>query len=230
MQMTFAAMLINALHAPFENREVALKRVGVNLATPVLARAVINIFVARKILVQVRILASFVGHDRCFFCDVGAKDRNKMRSRRALYMERTNSPAALDKRQDRVLVRKAAMLRHIRFLADEGFINFNDISVAAKRHKLAAAHCLAQPMRHKPSGSIRNAESAMDLMAAHALFVGAEHVRRLKPKVQFDVAGLKHGANRHSELTLAMAATLQAHASRLAADDSNPIQATAARA
>jgi hypothetical protein len=53
-------------------------------------------------------------------------------------------------------------------------------------------------MRHKPSGPIRYAESAMDLMAAHALFAGAKHVRGLKPKVQFDVARLKHSANRHT--------------------------------
>jgi len=145
-------------------------------------------------------------------------------------MEAANLAAALDKRQDRVLVHIAAMLPHIPFLPDECLVRLHNVAATAKRYKLAAAHCLAQPMRHKPSSPIRYADSAMDLMAAHALLAGAKHVRGLKPQVQFDMTGLKHGANRHGELTLAMAATLQAHASRLAADDSNPIQATAARA
>jgi hypothetical protein len=129
-----------------------------------------------------------------------------------------------------MLVRKAASFWQVLFLADESFIDLNDISVAAKRHKLAAAHCLAQPMRHEPSGSICNAESAMDLVAAHALLAGAKHVRRLKPQIKLHMAALENGSHRCGELALAMAATLQAHASRFAADDSNSIQATAARA
>ena len=56
---------------------------------------------------------------------------------RALYMERTNRATALDKRQNRVLVRKAATFRHILFLTDEGFINFDDPATAAQRRKFA---------------------------------------------------------------------------------------------
>jgi hypothetical protein len=85
-------------------------------------------------------------------------------------------------------------------------------------------------MRHESSGTICDADSAVDLMAAHTLFASAKHVRRLKPQIQFDMARLEHGANRRSELALAMAAAFQTHASRLATDDSDPIHATAARA
>jgi hypothetical protein len=61
VQMTFAAMLIYAFHAALENREVALKRIGVNLATAIFARTMIDIFMASKVFVQVRVLASFIG-------------------------------------------------------------------------------------------------------------------------------------------------------------------------
>ena len=46
-------------------------------------------------------------------------------------MEGAGRSAALDKRQNRVLVRKAATLRHVILLTDEGFINFNYPAAAA---------------------------------------------------------------------------------------------------
>lgn len=147
---------------------------------------------------------------------------------RTLHMERTNSAAALDKRQNRMLVRKASTLRHILFLTDESFIDLNNVAVPTKRYKLTAAHGFAQSMRHKPSGPIRDAESAMDLMAAHTLFACAKHVRSLQPQIKLYMAALENGSDCSSELALAMSTTLQTHASRLAADDSNSIQATAA--
>ena len=65
----------------------------------------------------------------------------------ALYMERTNSAAALDKRQYRVLVCKAATFLHILFLTDEGFINFDDPAAAAQRRKLARPKGFTNAMR-----------------------------------------------------------------------------------
>ena len=78
MQMLLAAMLIDAFHATLEDAVEPLKGIGVNLTTAVFASAVIDIFVARKILVKMRILASFVGHDGRFFRDIGAKDWHQM--------------------------------------------------------------------------------------------------------------------------------------------------------
>jgi hypothetical protein len=42
MQMLLGAVLIDALHAPFENRERAFDRVGMNAATAIFASAVIE--------------------------------------------------------------------------------------------------------------------------------------------------------------------------------------------
>jgi hypothetical protein len=54
-------------------------------------------------------------------------------------------------------------------------------------------------------------------------------MRSLEPQIKLHMAALENSSDRRGELALAMTATLQAHASRLSADDSNPIQATAAR-
>jgi hypothetical protein len=49
MQMFLAAMLIDAFHATLENTVEPFKRVGMDLATSVLARAVIDILMAREL-------------------------------------------------------------------------------------------------------------------------------------------------------------------------------------
>jgi hypothetical protein len=76
--MLLRTMLANAFRAAFEDAVKALKGIGVNVATAVFASAVIDVSVARKILVLVCVLARFVGHDRRFLRNVGAKDRNQI--------------------------------------------------------------------------------------------------------------------------------------------------------
>jgi hypothetical protein len=163
-------MLIDAFHAAFEDAVEALKRVCVNLAAAVFASAVIDIFMARKIIAQMRVLAGFVCHDRGFFRDVGAKDRHQMSGGRTFNMKAANLAAALDKRQDRVLVCIAAMLRHIPFLTDEGFINLDDPAAAAKWCKLTRAEGFTNAVRQKPRAVVLDAENAMKLVRTNALF------------------------------------------------------------
>src|ERR1700738_703699 len=110
------------------------------------------------------ILASFIGHDRSFFRDVGAKNRNQMRGGRASNMKAADLTAALDKRQNRMLVREAAPLRHIGFVADESFVDFDDHALAAHRCKASIAHRLAKAMRHEPSGLITYMQRSVKLM------------------------------------------------------------------
>ena len=66
---------------------------------------------------------------------------------RASNMEATNNAPALDKRQDRVLICKAATLWHILFLTKESFINFDDLAAAAQRRKLARAEGFTNAVR-----------------------------------------------------------------------------------
>jgi hypothetical protein len=97
VQMLFTTMLINAFHAALKDAVKALDRVGVNLAAPILASAVIDIFVTRELFAKVCILAGFVGHDSGFFRDVGAKNRDQMSGGRTAHMKASNLAAALDK-------------------------------------------------------------------------------------------------------------------------------------
>jgi hypothetical protein len=59
VKMLLAAMLIDAFHAAFEDAVETLKSVCVNGAVTIFASAMIDIFVAREILVQMRVLTSF---------------------------------------------------------------------------------------------------------------------------------------------------------------------------
>src|SRR5580693_10292658 len=146
--MLFGAMLIGAFHAAFENAVIAFKRVGVNIATAIFASAMIDIFMARKVFVQVRVLASFIGHNSRFLRDVSAKDWNQIGGGSAFNMKAANLPAALDKRQDSVFVRKAATLRHIGLVANESLVDFDDCSGSAHWRKPSGAHGFADAMLH----------------------------------------------------------------------------------
>ena len=103
VKMLFAAMLINALYPALKDAEKAFNRVRVNLAAHIFISAVADKFVARKILVQVLVLARFVRHDRRFFGDIGANNRHKLGSAGTINMEGTNSAATFDKRQNGAL-------------------------------------------------------------------------------------------------------------------------------
>lgn len=98
MKVLLTAVLINALHATLEDAVVAFKRIGVNIAATIFAHAVIDVFVAREILTQMRVLTSFAGHDGSFLGDVGTKDRHKMRGRRTANMKAANRATAFDQR------------------------------------------------------------------------------------------------------------------------------------
>jgi hypothetical protein len=60
VKVLLAAMLIDALHAAFENAEVAFNGVGVNVAANVFLGAVADGFVSRVFLARLGIEAAFV--------------------------------------------------------------------------------------------------------------------------------------------------------------------------
>jgi len=182
---------------------------------------------AGEVLVQVRVLPSLIRHDRGFLGDIGAKDRHKVGSGCAVDVEGPNLPAALDKGQDRVLVRITTADRHAVLLTNESLVDFNDFAFPAKGHELAMAHSLTQPVRHEPSRFVGDAENAVDLVAAHSLLGGAEQVSSLKPEMQLDVAGLEHGFHGGRELFLAVAAATKSNPPAL--HRRNPIQAATMR-
>ena len=70
MQVLLSAMLIDALHAPLEDREIALNRVGMDRAVvtvDIFALAVTGEVMSREVLAKVLVLARFVRHDAGLF-------------------------------------------------------------------------------------------------------------------------------------------------------------------
>src|SRR6478736_4543774 len=97
-------------------------------------------------------------------------------------MEGAHRTAALNQREDRALIGRAAravlvgaalaLRRHaVRLdLAVVGFVHLYDFAFATERRKAASAHCLTQAVHHEPSRFVRNAEHTMHLMGRNALF------------------------------------------------------------
>src|SRR3546814_19861152 len=80
MQMLFTAMLIDALHAAFEDTEIAFDGVAVDRAVgeiDILARAVRRGAVTSEMQLHVAIAAMFVRHHASFAGDVSGDDRHK---------------------------------------------------------------------------------------------------------------------------------------------------------
>ena len=48
-----------------------------------------------------------------------------------------------------------------RVFADEGFIDFDDATIAAEWGKVARAHGFADAVRHEPSGFVGNTQGAV---------------------------------------------------------------------
>lgn len=91
-----------------------------------------------------------------------------------------------------------------------GFVGFHDLIRAAHRFHFQDTHCFAQAMAHEPSCLKRDAKRAVKLVAGNALLAAAHQKRRLKPDMQFDVAGLENGVLADGELAAAMIAFVQA--------------------
>ena len=118
MKMLFLTVLVNALHSALENRERAFNRIGVNVASHIFACEWRHRLMRGKIRYGVAIEAAFVGvqrglRGRC--CPLIAFTVSSP-SRR---MEGADIAAALDKRHDRALARRAGAtaLRELAALA-----------------------------------------------------------------------------------------------------------------
>ena len=67
----------------------------------------------------------------------------------------------------------------------------------------ASAHCFADAMRQEPSGFVRDAQGAMELMRADALLAGRHQEESLKPDVQLDMAAFHDALGSHAEVLAA---------------------------
>src|SRR5437016_3884067 len=107
MQMLLAAMLIHALHAALEDRIEAFNRVRgdyVDTVANVFLFAMVDRAVAVKLAAYFHVVSRFVGHELAFPANVGPQDRRNVRDRRAVDMEAAGRAAALNERQNDILV------------------------------------------------------------------------------------------------------------------------------
>ena len=211
--MFFAAMLVNAFHAAFENAVVAFNRIRVDRAAHIFIRFVTDALMAREVIPELGIMAAFIGHHRGFFRNIGLDDRDYIGRAGSLDMERANLPAiAVNERKHRILVAVAAPFNRTIPAADKSFIRFNGVASAAHRCKLARAEGFTNAMREEPCTLVLNAENAVKLMRTNALLRRAKKIDRLKHLMQREVGRLENRANLHRELLAAIGALVKANA------------------
>jgi hypothetical protein len=99
MQMPFAAMLIDALHAALEDRIVAFNGVGMDDPTNVLANAVVDGLVHPIFFSERAVRLPIVADDESFLGNVGADDREQLTAGSSFHMKAAHSTAASDQRQ-----------------------------------------------------------------------------------------------------------------------------------
>jgi hypothetical protein len=90
MQMLFAAMLIDALHAALEDAEISLNRVRMNVAANIFVCLVTHALMALEVITKGKVAAPLVSHHRGLFRDVGLNNRNERGRAHTVNMERAN--------------------------------------------------------------------------------------------------------------------------------------------
>src|SRR5208282_1052168 len=209
-------MLVDALHAAFEDRVIALNGVDIDLrasfsvGVAVLATRVINGVVFGKLVAKLGVARGFIGHHMRLLRKVLANDWQDFRLCHFVHMERTSRSATLHKRQNRVLVFHALLNLDALLATNEGLINLDNRAAPAHRRKLARAQRFANAMAHEPRAFQRDPQGAVKLVGAHALFARANHVDGVQPITHLDMAFLENGPDLDGEGLAAGIALVQA--------------------
>lgn len=229
LQMRFANMVIRPEHAALKDSKIRLDRVAVNTTgARVFANRMIGGLMRRKLFTQAHalVVASVVRVQRRLLRNVLHQDRAKVVRINVGDMETARRAFAIHKRDNLAKVDAASALyfRAIAEAANAPTLGFADVSlihldrtaIAAHRHDGSFAERFADAMRHEPRSLVRDAEGAVELVRAHALFGRAEKQHGLQPDIQLDLAALENGANRDSELLAAIPALVEAGTMRFA--------------
>src|SRR5579863_3415040 len=223
MQMLFAAMLIDAEHAAFEDAEIPFNGVGAydgisaHVVVGIFLAAMVNGFVALKFLTKLGVLNRLVSHDDVLFRRVLADDRKNILFLGALHMEGASARAAMDKGQDNVLMRIAAPPFDAFLATYESFVNLDNAAFAAHRRQVVMLlHGEANAMAQMPSGFHAASEHALNLAGRDTLLAGAHKVDDLQPQMQRQMGRLEDGSHTHGKGFAAFVALIKAAPSSLA--------------
>src|SRR5579863_4890132 len=229
--------MIDANDSALERREITLDCVAVRVAAHVFVLAVIDHFMADKLLAHTHVAAGGIGHQRRFASDVGNDQRAKRLAADVGNVMRADFALTLNKRMDDLLAHAANVLGValadvlvLLFAADIGRIGFHDLAFAANRTNLGRRHGLADAMAHEPRALVCDPKQPVDLMGANALLARYHQVHRRQPLVQRDMRPLKQRADAHRELFTAIRAEVPSRTHRFAAKRLHGFHLTAVRA
>lgn len=234
VKVPLAAVLIYPNHPTLEYGIEALNRVCTNLSAPVFSGTMSHEVVFGEVLVEVRVLASFVRHHVRAGMDVSLDDWQELRGSGYLHMKGhylSSGRAALYQAEHGMLVAIATAFRYSLVLTDEGLIDLNDAAWAAHLGAtFADSHRLAKPMRDKPTGFDSAAKGTRHLVAADTFLAAGYQIGGLQPFMQLYVRGFKDGVYRHAKLLPARIAFMDTDPSRGALQLADALSSAAMRA
>lgn len=229
LEVLLAAVLINTFHAALEDAKEALDGVGGDIATGILARAMMHRLMGGKRLGDRRIQAALIGVQPALGVDVRQQHGLEVVGGDVLDVERAGLTATLDQGEDRTLLlgqvaleQRAALAAFAQdrrlSLAQIRLIGLHDLAFAAHRLRLGRSrrHRLADAVRHEPSGLVGDAEHPAKLRRRHALLGSCHQVEAKDPLGKRNVAALHDRADRDREVLPAAVALMQTGAVALA--------------
>ncbi len=227
VKMLLVHVLINPDKSALEDAEIALKRVGVNIAAHPFALGVIDRFMltrsrhdelvgSRSVSDQAAILVQMLVH--------GASDVAMIQVHGA------EIPVALDQgeyhRSGFRIQSGPDGFAGLGRLGEVGFVGFNGLAKSADLTTVIL-HGFTDTMSEEPCGFHAAIEHALNLPGADSFLAGAHQMDDLQPKMQRQVAGLENGPHAHGERLLAAVALAEPRPSGLAVQAADAISAAA---
>src|SRR5215212_4417250 len=168
VQVFLVAMLIDALEPPLEQAEEALDGVRVDrevVGIDVLTEGVVNSAMSCELFPETGVMPRLIRHQPRLARDALANDGADLCLRDLADMEGSHLAAALDQRQNRVLVARAALRDGDALLApDERLVRLHGVTNgAAQRAESAVPHRLPDAVTHEPRCLERDAKDAVKL-------------------------------------------------------------------
>jgi len=225
-------MLVNAVNAALEDREIALDGIGVNLfldegfvidhtalAANVFLGGMIDGSVRGEIPAKTSIDVGFVGDEPAIPVGVLGDDRVQHLCGHVRDMEAPHRAAALDQGHDRLLGLGRFESPVLGSGADIGFVGFDGLAFATdrgKEHARLVVHGFADAVTEEPSGFHAATEHALNLVSRNALFAGAHEMDDLQPQLQGQMGRLEDGPHSDGKGLLAGVALVEPRTGGLA--------------
>jgi hypothetical protein len=121
-QVCFADMLVDAIDAALQDREVALDGVGISLSPDIFFGGVVNRLIVRECGADRRVDVRFIGHEPAVFMGMLGDDRVEVCGGHVRDVEATDAAATLDQGHDGLFVGDRGVGAVSGFPADVGFI------------------------------------------------------------------------------------------------------------